>query len=157
IYLPVQPMQAPIVVCVRYAYTAGTMERATVGNVVGALSRAMIDSIDEATFALGDHNPTAIAALVHLSKYPGESVDGLRKPLQLSHPGCVRLVDRLAHARLVERRPAVDGRAVALHPTRAGMTAARAVLRKRAEALDAAVGALSTAEQQTLGRLVAKV
>jgi hypothetical protein len=51
-------------------------------------------------------DPTAPAALIHLSKHPGESIDGLRTPLGLTHSGGVRLVDRRAREGYVARGPA---------------------------------------------------
>lgn len=133
------------------------MMPANAANVAGAAVLALGDAIREAT-AASEREQTTTAALVHLSKYPGASVDALRGPLALSHSGCVRLVDRLAASGHVERRAgAEDGRAVALHLTRKGQGAARRALTARAAALEEALSALTTAEQETLGRLAAKL
>lgn len=125
----------------------------TIANVLGALACALTDRIHEGL----DHAERAAATLVHLSKYPGESIDALRGPLALSHPGCVRLVDRLEEERLVARTAGPDRRTRALRLTRAGRAAARAELRGRRAALRDALGALTPREQQTLGRLVGKI
>ena len=130
---------------------------ANVANVTGAAVLALGDAIREVTTA-GERDATATAALVHLAKYPGETVDALRGPLALSHSGCVRLIDRLAASGEVERRPgAEDRRSLAIHLTRKGKKAAQQALAARAEVLVSALSVLTEAEQETLGRLAAKV
>ncbi|MEW6270778.1 MAG: MarR family transcriptional regulator [Thermodesulfobacteriota bacterium] len=130
------------------------MKTETVANVVGAFAQAVTDGVQAALD--GRAGPQAAAALVHLSKYGGEPIDALRKPLRLSHPGCVRVVDRLEERRLVVRGEGRDRRARPLRLTPAGASAAKGVLRKREAALRRALAALTPREQQTLGRLVAK-
>jgi DNA-binding MarR family transcriptional regulator len=133
------------------------MTPANVANVAGAAVMALGDAIREATVA-SEREQAATVALVQLSKYPGSSVDSLRGPLGLTHSGCVRLVDRLAASGHVERRAgAEDGRAVALHLTRKGQGAAQRALRARATALEEALSVLTAAEQETLGRLAARL
>jgi DNA-binding MarR family transcriptional regulator len=57
------------------------------------------------------------------------SIDALRSGVGLSHPGAVRLVDRLAARGLVARRASADdGRRVALHLTRAGEAMAASIM-----------------------------
>ena len=84
------------------------------------------------------------AALVTLRNYAeGEPLDLLRRALALSHPGVVRLADRLQARGLVERhRSDRDGRAVALRLTPAGRRAADAALAARADAIAAALETL---------------
>lgn len=126
-------------------------------NVAGAAVMALGDAIREATVG-SEREQAATTALVHLSKYPGASVDALRGPLGLSHSGCVRLVDRLAVSGHVERRAgAEDGREVAVHLTRKGQGAAQRALRARAQALEEVLSVLTAAEQETLGRLAARL
>ena len=90
------------------------MQKETVANIVGALARAVTDAIEDDIATTGQ-GAAGAAALVHLSKYRGERINDLRVPLELSHPGCVRLVDRLEERKLVARSDASDGRAVAGH------------------------------------------
>ncbi len=129
----------------------------TAANVVGALARALVDAIEQSAAETVGHGPTAAAALVHLSKYDGENINALRTPLDLSHPGCVRLVDRLQENRLVARADGPDGRAVTVELTQGGAAAARTILRKRQETLRDALGGLSARELELLGRLAGKV
>jgi DNA-binding MarR family transcriptional regulator len=133
------------------------METANVANVLGALAVRLTDEIRSNGGAL-ELDPAAVAALIHLSKYPCESVEGLRRPLDLSHSGCVRLADRLVAGAYVERRSAAnDGRSVALLLTRKGRALAEEALRRREEVLARALACLSLAERGTLGKLVGKI
>jgi len=133
------------------------MSRETVANVVGALAQAIVDVVEADTTATVGQGATAAAALVHLTKYAGESINTLRLPLELSHPGCVRMVDRLQQDDLVERFEGTDRRAFAVHLTAEGAAAARTVLRKRRDALQRALGMLSPREVRTLGAIASKI
>jgi DNA-binding MarR family transcriptional regulator len=133
------------------------MESETVGNVIGAFAQAVTDAVQRAISDGKGAPASASAALVHLSKYHDEPIDALRRPLGLSHPGCVRLVDRLEDRRLVQRGEGSDRRSRPLRLTAGGETAARGVLRKRRAALDRALAALTPKEQRTLARLAGKV
>jgi len=136
------------------AHTNRCVKPETIANVLGAFAQAITDGVHE---AIDDRaGPQGAAALVHLSKYGGEPIDALRRPLGLSHPGCVRLVDRLEERGLVVREEGEDRRARSLRLTKVGASAARSVLRAREVALQRALAALSPKEQQTLGALVAK-
>jgi DNA-binding MarR family transcriptional regulator len=132
------------------------VKRETVANIVGAFAQAVTDAVREAV-AEGAEPQNSAAALVHLSKYRDEPIDALRRPLRLSHPGCVRLVDRLEERRLVVRGEGADRRSRPLRLTPAGEKAARGVLRKRGSALDRALEALTPGERRELARLAGKV
>ncbi len=139
----------------RLAYKRGVQDE-TIANVLGALAQALTDRVQQAVSdATGQ--PQAAATLVHLSKYGGEPIDALRQPLRLSHPGCVRVVDRLEERRLVARREGEDRRARSLHLTQAGARAAKAVLARRQAVLMEALATLTPAERRTLGRLAGKI
>lgn len=133
-----------------------TRSAASTANVVGAFAFAIADEVRDAAVPEGSDG-TATAALVHLSKYPGQSIDTLREPLQLSHSGCVRLVDRLEEAGLVTRRKTEDARRVAVHVTARGMRAVRSTLAERQSVLERAIADLTSAEQTRLAELLAKV
>src|SRR5215813_1292740 len=124
------------------------MRTATAANVLGALGQA----IGGARGA-----DSAGAAFVHLSKYPDEAIDALRKPLGLSHAGCVRLVDRLEERGWLERAEGDDRRVRALRLTRSGEAAARRVLAAREAELARAIGRLSANERAQLVRIATKV
>ncbi len=140
----------------RTAYDGG-MRPETVANVLGALAQAVSDAVGQSVAEDLDESWTSVAALVHLSKYPHDTIDALRKPLGLSHPGCVRLVDRLEEGGLVARGDGEDRRTRSLRPTAAGRAAARKVLRKRQSALERVLATLSASERSHLGQLLGKM
>src|SRR5260370_21187511 len=74
-------------------------------NLLGAAVRALSDDIDAAAARAAGQAGQAPAALVELAGHPGLTVDGLRRRLNLTHPGAVPLLHPL-HARgLLLRRP----------------------------------------------------
>jgi DNA-binding MarR family transcriptional regulator len=75
----------------------------------------------------------------------------------LSQPGTVRLIDRLAEARLVERKTGVDRRSVALRLTDAGRRQVKSLLVGRQHALAQALRGLDDWERSTLTAIAAKV
>jgi DNA-binding MarR family transcriptional regulator len=89
-------------------------------NLLGAVALAVADRIEEAARAVLNRAGETPAALVVIGYGLGPSNDQLRRILRLSHPGSVRLVDRLVADGLVVRREGRDKRAVALHLTRRG-------------------------------------
>ena len=99
-------------------------------NLLGALALTLTDRAAAAVRADAGVSRSDAAALVTLRNYAeGEPLDLLRRALALSHPGVVRLADRLQARGLVERhRGDRDGRAVALKLTKAGREAADAAL-----------------------------
>ena len=113
-------------------------------QLLGALALALADRAGAAVEADAGLAGSDAAALVTLRNYAeGEPLDLLRRALALSHPGVVRLADRLQARGLVERhRSERDGRAVALRLTAAGRRAADAALAARGEAIGAALATL---------------
>ena len=85
-----------------------------------------------------DRSGETAAAIVVLGYAPGLSVELLRQVLDLSHPGTVRLINRLEEEGLVERRKAADGRAVALHLTRKGGALRKKLIDRRLDTLEMA-------------------
>jgi DNA-binding MarR family transcriptional regulator len=133
------------------------MDPARTANLLGALSLAVVDRVTaEAADALG-HGAAAPAALVTLSNSPDLTIGGLARIVQLSHPGTVRLVDRLAADGLVARHRGDDGREVVLGLTAAGRRAARDVLAARAAVLTEALGALPAADRSALDRVLPRL
>lgn len=101
-------------------------------NLLGALSIGIADRIRFAAAEQTSLGGEAAAALIVIGHMQGPSIDQLGRILKLSHPGTVRIVDRLVAAGLAERRSALsDRRALALHLTPAGETARSAVLESR--------------------------
>ena len=84
----------------------------------------------------------------------GPSNDQLRRILGLSHPGSVRLVDRLVADGLVQRREGRDRRAIALYLTEKGHRLRDDLLKGRLAAIRPLLSPLSDAEQEALAGLL---
>jgi MarR family transcriptional repressor of emrRAB len=126
-------------------------------NVIGAFALALADDFKGAMEELAEGNESACAALIVIGQESGLSVDRLSKILGLSQPGTVRLVDRLAAARLVERKTGADRRSVALRLTEAGKRRVRSLLVGRQHALIQALRGLDDWERSTLTAIAGKV
>jgi DNA-binding MarR family transcriptional regulator len=129
------------------------MTEAKIENVVGALALALADDLVRAT---QNHIPVSApaAALTLVSHASGMTIEELSRALGLSHPGAVRLVDRLVLSGLLIRKQSVkDGRAVALTLTPAGEHMVRRILTTRQETLAHALAKLSPSDRETFGRL----
>ena len=125
-----------------------------VANLLGALSLAVIDRIEEGAREVVGRGGETPAALVVIGYGQGMTNDKLRRILGLSHSGAVRLVDRLVSDQLVERRAAQDGREVALFLTPTGTAARKELLAARISAAASFLSVLSPAETQRLGTLI---
>jgi DNA-binding MarR family transcriptional regulator len=132
------------------------MEQRTL-NLLGALALSIMDEMKAAVEAIAEQGGEAPAALVTLGVEPGLSINALRQILNLSHPGTVRLVDRLEAQGLVERRAGADGRTLALFLTDAGRERRRAILAKRRQQLQGMVSSLTDNEQTQLTQLLEKM
>ena len=126
-------------------------------NVIGAFALALADDFKGAMEDLAEGNESACAALIVIGQESGLSVDRLSKILKLSQPGAVRLIDRLAGARLVERKTGTDRRSVALRLTEAGKRHVRSLLVGRQHALVQALRGLDDWERSTLTAIASKV
>ena len=128
-------------------------------NLLGALALTLSDRARAAVHAGSGVSGSDAAALVTLRNYAeGEPLDLLRRALALSHPGVVRLADRLQERGLVERhRGGRDGRAVALRLTPAGRRAADAALAARADAIAAALQTLDAGQRRSLAPMLERM
>lgn len=134
------------------------MRNMKIENMVGALALALSDAVLLSTQNQAPEAGPAAAAIALLGHEPGMTIERLRRALRLSHPGAVRLVDRLVAEGVVERRPsATDRRAVALYLTEAGRANCDAVLAVRQEHIARALETLSPIELETLGLLAEKL
>ncbi|MEL7541440.1 MAG: MarR family transcriptional regulator [Pseudomonadota bacterium] len=131
------------------------MDRTT--NLLGALALGLTDRIHASLKTVLERSGESAAAIIVLGYAPGLSVEILRQVLERSHPGTVRLIDRLEEDGLVERRKAKDGRAIALHLTRRGAKTREQLMARRLDTVEAALEGLSSSERQLLGELLAKV
>jgi len=126
-------------------------------NLLGALGLAVADRIGEAARQTLNHAGETPAALVVIGYGLGPSNDQLRRILGLSHPGSVRLVDRLVADGLVERREGRDRRAIALHLTPQGHALREALLKERLATIRPVLAPLSANEEETLAALLHKL
>ena len=86
-------------------------------NLLGALAVALGDDISAATEGVAGHAAASPAAIVTVGGEPGQTIESLRRALELSHSGTVRLLDRLEDEGIVERREGKDGRSAAIFLT----------------------------------------
>ena len=126
-------------------------------NLLGVVGLAIANRIENAArgiFGLAGETP---AAIVVIGYGLGPSNDQLRRILGLSHPGAVRLVDRLVEDGLVERREGRDRRTIALYLTRRGKRRREELLSGRLAAIRPLLAPLEPAEQETLAALLHKL
>lgn len=127
-------------------------------NLLGALATGLSDRTRLAVAEQTSLGGEAAAALIVIGHAAGLSIDQLGRVLKLSHPGTVRVVDRLVTAGLAERKPAVsDRRALALQLTPAGELERSAVLEARRAALSTVLGHVAPEDYPALERLVEKM
>jgi DNA-binding MarR family transcriptional regulator len=126
-------------------------------NLLGALALGLADAVEAVARGEAREGGPASAALCAVAHEPGLSIEALRRALGLSHPGAVRLIDRLAGEGAIERRTARDKRAVALHLTAGGARRVRKIMADRRAALARTLRVLSPSERRMLDRLLAKM
>lgn len=122
-------------------------------NLIGAWVLAAGDEMRTAIERVTGMSGGAPAALVAIAAEPGMSIDALRRALDLTHPGTVRLVDRLADRGWVTRGAGI-GRAVALQPTPAGLEVHAQLLAARAQALRSLLEDLGEHEVDQLAQVL---
>lgn len=126
-------------------------------NLLGVLGLAVADRIGDVARDVLRRAGETPAALVVIGYGTGPSNDELRRILRLSHPGTVRLVDRLVADGLVERRKGQDKRAVALYLSDQGKTLRADLLNGRLATIKTILTPLTDAEQETLAELLHKM
>src|SRR5689334_6381212 len=127
-------------------------------NVLGALATALDDAVTAAVADATGLTGAAPAALIALHDLlAGRSVDDLRRAVDLTHSGAVRLVDRLVADGLATRRPGPDARSLAVVLTARGHRVARAAVDARAAVLRDAFDDLDRRERRRLESLVERL
>ncbi|MBX9882698.1 MAG: MarR family transcriptional regulator [Sphingomonas sp.] len=126
-------------------------------NLLGAIGLAVADRIAAVALDVMNRAGETPAALIVIGYGLGPSNDQLRRILGLSHPGAVRLLDRLVADGLVERRPARDRRAVALFLTEQGHAVRETLLAERLAAIKPLLSPLSEAEEEALAALLSRL
>lgn len=125
-------------------------------NLVGALALAITDQLDCAVAETAPGGGLA-PALVMIAMRDGTSVKRLAERLRLSHPGAVRLVDRLEAAGWVQRAPGHDGRTLRINLTAEGRGAVKQFADHRAVRLRRVTDALTTDERRALEPILEKM
>lgn len=134
------------------------MPAARSANLLGALALGLSDEIRTATEREASESGAAPAAVVFIGHLLGITIEQLRRALGLSHPGTVRLVDRLEANGLAKRRPSRgDGRAVSLALTANGKRERARILAERHRSIHATLRALTAADREQLDRLITKL
>jgi MarR family transcriptional regulator, negative regulator of the multidrug operon emrRAB len=141
---------------VRNAHIPGRMMDRT-ANLLGVVGLAVADRIEETARDILNHAGETPAALVVIGYGFGPSNDQLRRTLGLSHPGSVRLVDRLVADGLVERRKGHDKRAIALYLTVDGAALREILLTGRLAAIKQFLMPLTESELSALSGLLHKM
>lgn len=126
-------------------------------NLLGVVGLAVADRIEDTTRDILNHAGETPAALVVIGYGFGPSNDQLRRILGLSHPGSVRLIDRLVADDLVERRAGRDKRAIALYLTEKGAALREKLLSGRIAAIKPLLMSLTETEQGALAALLHKM
>lgn len=135
------------------AYNLG-MENTNLANVVGALALALTDSIAHSAERMVDDAGPAAEAMCLVRHAPGIPIEQLRRALGMSHPGAVRLVERLEKQGLILReRGSVDRRAVELKLTQDGEALVSKIHQARLLALEEALASLSSKDRLNLCRI----
>ncbi len=127
-------------------------------NLFGALALGIADRVRRTGVEEAGLGGEAAAALVVIGHGPTLSINKLSNVLRLSHPGAVRLVDRLVEKGLAERTTAEhDRRSVTLTLTDAGREIRTALLDRRRVLLDDLLGAVEPADRIVLERVAEAV
>lgn len=126
-------------------------------NLLGVVGLAVADRIEDTARHILSRVGETPAALVVIGYGLGPSNDQLRRILGLSHPGSVRLVDRLVADGLVERRAGNDRRTIALYLTGRGAALREDLLRGRLAAIRPLLAPLTDTERETLTALLHKM
>lgn len=122
-------------------------------NVLAAWAVAVSDAVRAATEQSTGMAGGGPAALVAIVAEPGLSIDDLRRILALTHPGTVRLVDRLVEQGWVHRGHGI-GRTVRLESTAAGRAAERQLSQARESAVADLLAALPEDDVHTMAGLI---
>jgi DNA-binding MarR family transcriptional regulator len=128
------------------AMTGQATLRARLSNQIGALALGLTDRLRSATANAADGSGETAAALVTIGAQPGMTVAMLAKAVGLSHPGAVRVADRLEAKGWISRGKGADKRNVTLSLTPQGQVQCDAALAARAALLDTILGPLEPSD-----------
>jgi len=123
-------------------------------NLLGVVGLAVAERIERTAREILAHAGETSAALVVIGYGFGPSNDQLKRVLGLSHPGTVRLVDRLVADDLVVRKRGTDKRAVALFLTDRGKQYRARLLKQRLAAIQPLLDPLSANQKAEFTELL---
>lgn len=128
-------------------------------NLVGALATRIGDELqDLGNSTLAGSVAAPASALTLIGHNPGITIRWLAHGLMLSHPGTVRLVDRLVDGGLIKRRSAKeDGRAVSLWLTKKGSGVSQTLLNQRDRSISELLMCLTDKERSQLEHIAEKL
>lgn len=127
-------------------------------NLLGALAIGISDRIRLSAAEQTSLGGEAAAALIVIGHMDGLSVDRLGRILKLSHPGTVRVVDKLVAAGFAERKSALnDRRTLALRLTPLGETERTTMLNGRRAIISVVLSHIAPADYPVLEQLVEKM
>jgi MarR family transcriptional repressor of emrRAB len=138
---------------------AASLEERRLENIVGALSLALVDKMEQAFHAETNRGPSAIAAINQIGAEPGLTIERLRRIIALSHSASVRLVDQLVADGFVIREVGADGdrRARALRLTEEGEALLCNAREARRQVAAGALARLSAGEREALDAIIGKM
>ena len=131
--------------------------KAYLDNLLGAASLAIVDGMDEAARGALRLGGQAAGALVLIGMSPGITIKHVAERLRLSHPGAVRLIERLVAGGWVRRESGDDRRSVRLTLTAEGAEQLKRLHRARGEKLAAVTAILTDAEREMLEPMLARL
>lgn len=126
-------------------------------NLLGAASLAIVDQIEAAANDVLGVGGQAAGALVLIDLRPGMPIGRLAERLRLSHPGAVRLVDRLVGLGWARKEVGDDRRSARLFLTEDGLGKLSGLRDRRADRLRHLTSSLTANEQSVLRLALTKV
>ena len=123
-------------------------------NLIGAFVTSVDDELRQALEHEARAGGATPAALVALDTWPHRSLGFLARVLGLTHPGAVRLVERLVAEGLVDKRSGADRRTASLRLTAGGRALVRKARASRYRVLTRFAGDLSAADARALERIL---
>jgi DNA-binding MarR family transcriptional regulator len=119
-------------------------------NLLGALAVGMRDRVGAALAEAMGLDEAAVAALLAVRARPGQSITDVAAVLGLTHPGAVRVVNRLERRGLLTRGEGRDARSRGLVLTSAGEAVSARGLRARAAVLQDLLGVVPAEHRSSL-------
>ena len=125
------------------------------GNLLHALATAVADQHMLAMTAASELGASAVATVLTLGQYDGQSVSDLASVIGLTHSATVRLIDRLESDGLVQRSTQKQGRNVPVFLTHEGRVAYQNLRSQQSGFLDNLLADLSREDKENLERILA--